>query len=124
MSAAQKVLGFTPYDELEIEAGRIGWPKTFETDLTEHDKARLQGPDAPKLFGWVLRKLGTLLLDPRMSQSGLDRYARHLASVNEGDAHRYYWHNGHELTEVGSEKMFELLHGNHNPSGVEAHEVY
>lgn len=113
----------SPFDELEIEAGRVGWPVSFKTDLTDHDKPRLEGPDAPPIFAWVLRELGTLLLDPRMGRERLDGYARHLNSP-DADGHRYYWHDGRVLTEVGRERMLELLRENHNPTGVNTHSIY
>lgn len=112
-----------PYDELELEASAVGWPLSFKTDLTEHDKPRLQGGDAPKIFGWVLRKLGTLLLDPRMSRSSLDGYTRHLTEP-ASDAHRYYWHNGRALKEVDRDRMLELLRKHHNPTGADKHSIY
>ena len=111
------------YDELEIEANAVGWPVSFKTDMTEHDKPRLQGDDAPKVFGWVLRELGTLLLDPRMSKSSLDGYVRHLTSA-DGNGYRYYWHNGRGLENVDRERMIELLRENHEPSGTEKHSIY
>lgn len=113
----------TPYDELEIEAARVGWPASFKTDMTDHDKPRLQGDDAPEVFGWVLRELGTLLLDPRMARSSLDRYARHLSTLDAA-GHCYYWHDGQSLQEVGRDRMFELLRKNNRPSGAAAHSIY
>ena len=121
MNAA--ALKLEPYDELEIEAGRVGWPVASKTDLTLHDKARLQGPDAPKVFGWVLRELGTLLLDPRMSKTNLEGYAAHLETT-DGEGHRYYWHNGRRLVEIDRENMISLLRRHNTPTGVTAHGVY
>lgn len=120
---AINLVELTPYDDLEIEATLIGWPVSFKTDITEHDRPRLQGDDAPKVFGWVLRELGTLLLDPRMSKSSLDGYARHLESA-DGDGHRYYWHNGRTLTELGRELMIELLRKHNAPTGEDQHSIY
>lgn len=113
----------SPYDELEIEAGRVGWPKSFKSDMADHDKPRLAGNDAPKVFGWVLRELGTLLLDPRMAKASLHGYTRHLTSA-DGDAHRYYWHDGRSLQEVGRERMLELLASYSAPSGADEHSIY
>lgn len=112
-----------PYDELELESNAVGWPLSFKTDLTEHDRARLQGDDAPKVFGWVLRKLGTLLLDPRMSTQSLEGYAHHLTGP-DGEEYRYYWHNGRALKEVDREKMLEQLRENHKPTGTSTHSIY
>lgn len=113
----------TPYDELEIESNAVGWPVSFKTDMIEHDKPRLQGDDAPEVFGWVLRELGTLLLDPRMSKTSLEGYVRHLADA-DGKAHCYYWYNGRKLENVGHERMIRLLREHNEPSGVEKHSIY
>lgn len=112
----------TPYDELEIESNRIGWPVRFKTDMTKHDRTRLQSNDAPKIFGWILRKLGTLLLDPRMSRRNLESYAYYLTS--DADGNYFYWYDGHSLKEVSCNQLFELLRKNNNPSNVDIHSVY
>ena len=96
------------YDQLEIEAGHVGWPVSFKTDLTKHDRERLQGDDAPKVFGWVLRELGTLLLDPRMSPRSLEGYALHLESA-DGAGHHHYWYDGVQLHEIDRERLINLL---------------
>lgn len=47
------------YEWLKAESERIGWPASFDTDLTTHDRKRLEDKDPPRRFGWVLRELGT-----------------------------------------------------------------
>lgn len=113
----------SPYDELEIEAARVSWPVSFKTDMTNHDKPRLEATDAPPVFAWVLRELGTLLLDPRMTRERLDGYTRHLESP-DADGHRYYWHDGRSLQEVGRERMLELLREHNAPTGDDVHSIY
>ncbi len=116
-------MGSDTYGELEAESVRVGWPKSHKTDMTEHDKHRLQGTDAPKVFGWVLRELGTLLLDPRMAKTSLAGYTRRLARAG-CDGHRYYWYDGRSLVEVGRERMLKRLHELHDPSGEHPHSIY
>ena len=75
------------YDKLKAEADDIGWPRSYASDL-EADKKRLEGDDPPTCFGWVLRVMGTDLLDVRMKTKNLEGYLRH--HENNGAKHLYY----------------------------------
>jgi hypothetical protein len=80
---------------LRQAARDVGWPEAYSDDLNVHDRARLHGDDAPTVFGWVLRRSGTELLDPRMSNGSLCAYLQHYRS--EGAQHLYMWFDGTAL---------------------------
>lgn len=90
------------------EASRdTGWPERFAEDLTVHDRARLLGDDAPQAFGWVLREMGTCLLDPRMRAENLAGYLRHLR--NEGRRDLFFWWDGTKLHALSYEHWSVIL---------------
>lgn len=62
-------------------------PESYMDDLLVHDKKRLLNPDAPPRFGWVLREMGTELLDTRMSPDSLRGYMDHYRGNTD---HFYY----------------------------------
>jgi len=65
------------YNLMMEQSLKYKWPEVYATDLTVHDKLRLEHEDAPQTFGWVLRDYGTELLDLRMRPLDLDAYIEH-----------------------------------------------
>ncbi len=104
------------------EAEKVGWPTSYKTDLTQHDRARLIDPDAPERFVWVLREMGTEILDVRMSRNSIAGFRDHYAV--DGKDHRYYICSNGELRNVSFEAAFLFLEVNNHPLGVEGHNRY
>ena len=81
-------------DAMILESKRVGWPVSHTDDLHVHDRKRLESDDAPLSFVWVLRELGTELLDTRMDVSSARAYLNHYRMC-EGDGLRFYvWDDG------------------------------
>lgn len=85
------------YEALVAESARTGLPEAFQADLTEHDRRRLEGAEAPEQFAWVLRKSGTLLLDASMPAAARDAYAEHLTRSGRCEGDRFYFWDGVSL---------------------------
>lgn len=73
-----------PYLAMCRESTRAGWPRAYHADLHTHDRRRMEGPDAPAFFVWVLREHGTLLLDATMSNADARAYFAHLRGCRDG----------------------------------------
>ena len=102
----------TPYQTLLQESDKIGWPLRFKTDLTNHDRRRLEGDDPPKKFIWVLRALGTDLLDFRMQLSSAQGYSRHYFSSKSDDRasqNRFYFWTSKRLVKVTRDTAMSTL---------------
>lgn len=56
----------SPADALyrRMVAEATGFIRSFETDLTKHDRAFLDHPERPVRFGWVLYRQGTHTVKP------------------------------------------------------------
>ena len=80
-------------DAMIRESERTGWPLRHTDDLHVHDRRRLEGDDAPLVFVWVLRELGTELLDTRMDRESASAYMRHYRS-SRGTNRYYVWDDG------------------------------
>jgi hypothetical protein len=50
------------YEAIEARAAELGLPKSFTTDLTEHDRAALEARDPAEPFGWIVYSHGTHLV--------------------------------------------------------------
>ena len=111
----------TPYQHLKQASRDVGWPLSFPTDLTEHDRARLNGSDPPKAFGWVLRELGTLLIDPRIAA---DHLRGHLAHLRSCERQMFFWWDGSKLHSLSFEHFGVELRQANQPSGAQRHNAY
>jgi hypothetical protein len=100
------------YAALRTAAADVGWPTHFQNDLTEHDRCRLHGGDAPTVFGWVLRELGTHLIDPRCDTKLLRGYINHFGGP-DGDKHLYFWWDGSRLDSLSREHWCVMLRQAH-----------
>jgi hypothetical protein len=104
----------TAYQSLFAESARTGWPYIHQTDLTVYDHKRLTSDDAPSVFGWVLRKFGTEILDPRMGPLALESYLDHYRV--DGTKNLYYWYTGQKLVGVTFHDFCELMRLFHSPN--------
>lgn len=110
------------FDQMKTMSVRYMWPTRFETDLTIHDFNRLQDNDAPTIFGWILRELGTNILDPRMDHHNLIGFIKHFETNRENNL--YFWFDGKILNKVTFEDFRMILIEAHNPSGDTDHNRY
>lgn len=92
--------------ELAVERGL---PKRFETDLIEHDRARLMGEDAPKVFGWLLYEHGTHLIDPRSGSRHVEGYIKHAQVSGRDEGFVYCVWTGDQLQVVDAETWAEIM---------------
>jgi hypothetical protein len=112
----------TAYQQLKQASRDVGWPLSFPTDLTSHDRARLQGDDAPATFGWVLRECGTLIIDPRIGRNTLNGFLAHLCSNGQRDL--FFWWDGSKLHSLSFEHFSVELRQQNKPSGDLRHNSY
>jgi len=110
------------FDQMKTMAIRYMRPVSHKDDLLVHDHNRLYGDDAPPIFGWVLRELGTLFLDPRMDREHIEGYIKHL-EMNGGDD-LFFWFDGKILNKVSFEDFKDRLWNAHNPSSEGLHNSY
>lgn len=97
----------TAYQAMKTAAETIGWPTSHPDDLYKHDRERLEGDDVPKRFGWVLRELGTEILDTRMQRESLQGYLKHYRAGTSPN-HWHVW-DGSELREVTYENFRAIM---------------
>lgn len=91
------------YQQMVQVSEEKGWPEMFQTDLTKHDRKRLGSDDAPKVFGWVLGKFHTYLIDPRITQDCLQGYLEHLEVEGKNDL--FFWFDGKNLRSVSLQEF-------------------
>lgn len=85
-------------DCLLARSRRHNRPLFYQSDL-EIDREILARPDAPELFGWVLRECGTNLIDPRSPHchKWLEAIIELDGAPTDPRAHHYYWWDGTSL---------------------------
>jgi len=96
----------TPYQAISEQAATRKLPRSFQTDLTEHDRQILSNRDPSKPFAWVLYTSGTHLFYDASICAILGRvYAA------EPELYCYYWDGARLLAfdslELLQEKMEE-----------------
>ena len=98
------------YRAIKAEASRVGWPEHFREDLTRHDRATLSRKDAPREFGWVLRRCGTHLLAPGgTTWDFLWAIAVVRNEARSDGPYRYYWFDGERLYQITAEELIRRL---------------
>lgn len=100
------------YETLMTESQNTGWPVVYQTDLTKHDKRRIEGDPSLQAFGWVLRECGTELLDPRMSGPILSGFMQYYEY--NGKSYKYYIYEKEQLNPVPFKAWKERLEQLHN----------
>lgn len=90
------------YAAMVAEAIRCGWPRTFQTDLTTHDRRSIEDPaNAGRPFAWLLYERGTHLCCLDRAGSGehgrptLVSFVR--AAQERCPRGRWYLSDGHTL---------------------------
>ncbi|HEC72598.1 MAG: hypothetical protein ACTSW7_00600 [Candidatus Thorarchaeota archaeon] len=111
-----------PFDQMKRMSVKYMRPTRFDTDLVVHDFNRLQEKDAPTVFGWILRELGTNLLDPRMNTKSLFGYIQHFET--DGEDNYYFWFDGKILNKISFDDFKYILIETHDPSGEKTHNRY
>ena len=93
----------TAYQQMCREAQKTGFPRSFKTDLSLHDRGFLRQRNRPRQFGWLLRECGTDILLPNpWSFVQLEYFGRH------PDAH-WYWFDGEKLRSTDPQELLQLL---------------
>lgn len=91
------------YWAIAQRAAELGLPKSYQTDLTKHDRRALQMQDARQPFGWSIGECGTRLFTDADFCLAVGRAERGQT------IHWHYW-NGDSLVSVASaELLAELL---------------
>jgi hypothetical protein len=94
------------YAAIKAEADRLGWPESYRTDLTKHDRGILARKDAPQRFGWSIRATGTDFYHPNCIWAV--RWARVMYQSHD-KTQRYYWYDGMALSSVSLDELIERL---------------
>ncbi len=97
------------YRAIKAEADRVGWPEHFREDLTRHDRAALSRRDAPREFGWVLRRCGTHLLVRGTWWDFLWAVAVVRNEARSDGPYRYYWFDGERLHRITAQELIRRL---------------
>lgn len=93
------------YQAIRAEAVRVGWPKTFRTDLTTHDKAACLAHKPSEPFAWVLREASTHMafIGQRDANGPVARrLGRMIDDCFRDSESRFYVWDGVALTEYAS----------------------
>jgi len=97
------------YAALVAKAAEIGWPTSFATDLTTHDRATLERRSPALPFLWVLRASGTQLVLP--STGPIDGVGHRAWEVPAFIANAFgaadclwFWWNGSALERIADAK--------------------
>lgn len=95
------------YKAIAAEASRLGWPELWATDLTTHDYKMLTEFDAPREFGWSIRRCGTDLYipDSEWSICWLESHTKYLM----GRDIRYYFYDGSTLRSLPADELLRVL---------------
>jgi len=81
----------TAYQQMCREAQKTGFPRSFKTDLSLHDRSFLRQRHRPRQFGWLLRECGTDILLPNLwSFAQLEYFGRQREVY-------WYWFDGERL---------------------------
>jgi hypothetical protein len=90
---------------MAAEAERHGWPEHYIADLTDHDRCTLavKWKDHTAPFAWVLRNLGTHLVDPYPAPESNEPRQHFIRCARLGEIfsreHKYYVWDGSRLVE-------------------------
>lgn len=105
-----------PYDALVAKAEEIGWPEFYETDLTVHDKAKLEGRATRLPFIWFVRSAGTWLLTAEGEGLHRDNNGKgkthdeilldHVSNPMNSQHRAFFW-DGEKLTELTKDKWIK-----------------
>jgi hypothetical protein len=102
------------YKALITESKKVGWPKSFQTDLTRHDHKELEHrlPELP--FGWILRESGTHLVFPEVdfqSTSASGRPSNWVKTIQNsfGENAIYYTWDGSHLAKRNPDSWGEWM---------------
>lgn len=90
------------YAQMVDEAKKLGFPEMYETDLYVIDRAYMEWDHAPRVFGWIIRKLGTHLLLTRQDKATAEYWQKEAGA-------ECYWYDGHNLNHVTSQELLDLL---------------
>lgn len=87
------------YEAIEARAAKLGLPRFYTADLTEHDRAALEARDPTKPFGWFVYDCGThMVFDAEV--------CRMVGRIFSG-LHAHFW-NGRRLEAVSSPELLAL----------------
>jgi len=75
-------------------------PSSYVKDFYYHDREALEQKQ-PRVFAWATRDTGTWLFIPGTGRDSCRELAE--AAQKSGQEHRWYWWNGHALTQVDAE---------------------
>jgi len=103
------------YQSLVEEAKKRSRPEHYFDDLYKHDKNRLEGDHPPPVFGWVLRRSGTELLDLRMDKRSLDGYIEHYTYEDPKEDNLYYFFDGAVLNCLPFQDWKKVMKENNIP---------
>lgn len=93
------------WQALVAEAARVGWPTSYERDLTQIDRVILQERDPSLPFGWILREMGTHLFFPEWRQ--MRGWSSIAECFGREPGHRFYRWDGRTLREFPDVLAFE-----------------
>jgi len=99
------------YQAIRDEAERVGWPTTFRTDLTKHDRAWLANRDPSKPFVWILREGGTHICAPGIIDGVFHKasqYGRMVSEAFRPHPCRFYLWDGVGLTEFATPEALDV----------------
>jgi hypothetical protein len=104
----------TPYQVLKAESRRVGWPRSFVTDLTEHDHKALR-TYRPDRFVWLLRETGTQLYCAQMAEQHREWlrnswvYIELMYHKQHSPGARFYTYDQGTLAEVTSDQAWAFF---------------
>lgn len=97
----------TPFEAIAPEHHRHGWPESFVSDLTVHDREFLEKRDLSLPFGWAARATGTDLYTQGDWWECV--WAYHANKLYPPPFQRWYWWDGERLSEISFEEFAERL---------------
>ena len=98
----------TVYEELLKESDRLKMPIIyFKTDLTIYDQSFLKSDNAPKVFGYIIRKTGTHFLHVPIDTEDIELNKTKLKIGMEFSG-KFYNYNGTDLKKVHAKTLQKL----------------
>lgn len=95
------------YLALIEESKKQKLPKHYQCDLYKYDAEILYAKDAPKVFGWILREMGTWILIKSKEIKDIE-FNKYILNFYEGNEKYYFW-DGTKLKRSNAEKLKKLL---------------
>lgn len=85
------------YKAIYLASERFSQPSKYRNDLIVHDLNYLLRPDASTEFGYVLREMGTHIVDPRGEDA--TTFIRAIGQ-SFSDYPHFFWYDGEKLREI------------------------